>query len=174
MLSKKDLELLKLHDELTYDKVRRQYINSLCLFLCDEFNLCKSEAIDLADEAFIKAAYLKIDLFNPKLSNFKTWLYQIAKNLCFDYLKNNVNVASSHSSLENNEPSIEEKHDNLFEDFKKVLTNEEYLCITYFYVYNFSVKEIARKLHKSRYTIYRIIKSAEKKIKKIVEEYYEK
>ncbi len=174
MLSKKDLELLKLHDELTYDRVRRKYINSLCLFLCDEFNLCKSEAMDLADEAFIKAAYLKIELFDSKLSDFKTWLYQIAKNICFDYLKNNVNISSSNSSLEFNEPSCEENYDNIFDDLKRLLNKNEYICITYFYVYNYSIQEIARKLNKSRYTIYRILKSAKEKIKSVAEEYHER
>lgn len=174
MLSKRDLELLILHDEITYDRVRKQYVNSLCLFLCDEFNICKNEAMDLADEAFIKAAYLKIDLFDPNLSDFKTWLYQIAKNLCFDYLKNNINISSLHFSNEFVEIGYEEKYDSLFNDLKKLLTYEEYICITYFYIYNFSIKEIAKKLNVSRYKIYRIMKAAKKKIKSIAEEYHEK
>jgi RNA polymerase sigma-70 factor (ECF subfamily) len=57
----------------------------------DIFNLClnivthREDAEDLAQEAFIEA-YNSIDSFREN-SQFKTWLYRIAINKCYDYLR---------------------------------------------------------------------------------------
>lgn len=53
---------------------------------CDRLLNNRSEAEDVAQQAFIRA-YEKLAEFNPKRAHFSTWLYRIATNLAIDQLR---------------------------------------------------------------------------------------
>lgn len=51
------------------------------------------EAEDVTQEVFVKL-WKNIKKFNPE-KKFKTWLFQIAKNTCIDFLRKNKNLVSA-------------------------------------------------------------------------------
>ena len=53
---------------------------------CDRLVQNRSDAEDIAQEAFVKA-YLKLKDYKPEKSRFSTWLYKIATNLAIDFLR---------------------------------------------------------------------------------------
>jgi len=53
---------------------------------CDRYLHSRSDAEDIAQQAFIKA-YAKLSEFNPERAHFSTWLYRIATNLVIDHLR---------------------------------------------------------------------------------------
>ncbi len=164
-ITKKDIILLKQHDEFTYLKIRKHYINPLCLFLCNEFKLCKAEAEDLAAAIFTKAAYLKIDLYDWNKGSFSTWIFTIAKNYCIDYLKDNDNISFLYSNKNVEDISSTENDFGFFYDLKKFLDNDEYNFLICYYVYEMTMNEIANKYSVNKSTICRKIKHAKKSIK---------
>lgn len=54
-------------------------------------------ALDLSQEAFVRA-YRSIQKLNPD-GKFYTWYYQILRNLCFNYLRDNARHARSFSEI---------------------------------------------------------------------------
>ncbi|HEX9974570.1 MAG TPA: sigma-70 family RNA polymerase sigma factor [bacterium] len=54
-------------------------------------------ALDLSQEAFVRA-YRSIQKLNPE-GKFYTWYYQILRNLCFNYLRDNARHAHSFSEI---------------------------------------------------------------------------
>lgn len=99
---------------------------------------------DLAQDTFIKA-YTNIASFK-NLSNFSTWLYRIAYNIFYDYIRSRKETAdldirevdSAHHSLQEN---IGEKMD-VYESLK-TLKEVERTCITLFYMEDLSIDKIA-------------------------------
>ncbi len=164
-IKKKDIFLLKQHDKFTYEKIRKHYINPLCLFLSNEFNLCKAEVEDLADTIFIKVAYLKIDLYDLNKGSFLTWLFTIAKNYCIDYLKNNVNVSYLHSNKNVEDLASTEDKFEFFYALKMLLGEEEYNYLICYFVYEMTMNEIANKYSVSKSTVCYKINHAKKLIK---------
>ncbi len=53
---------------------------------CERILKDRDEAEDIAQEAFVKA-YFQLKNYNSEKSRFSTWLYKIATNLAFDYLR---------------------------------------------------------------------------------------
>lgn len=99
---------------------------------------------DLAQETFIKA-YTNITSFK-NLSNFSTWLYRIAYNTFYDYIRNHKEStgldarevdAIHHTEQEN----IGQKMD-VYESLK-TLKETERTCVTLFYMEDISIDKIA-------------------------------
>ena len=99
---------------------------------------------DLAQETFIKV-WSKIDKFKG-LASFKTWLYKMAYNIYYDRVrsvKHYEDIESpevSEKLSENDEKSFE--YENLYIALGR-LKDEERMCITLFYLEDFSIKKIA-------------------------------
>lgn len=53
---------------------------------CEQLLKSRSEAEDMAQEAFVKA-YLQLAKYDSSKGRFSTWLYRIATNLCLDSLR---------------------------------------------------------------------------------------
>lgn len=60
---------------------------------CDRLVGNRSDAEDIAQEAFVKA-YLQLDRYQPDKAKFSTWLYKIATNLSLDYLRKQKRVTA--------------------------------------------------------------------------------
>jgi RNA polymerase sigma-70 factor (ECF subfamily) len=73
-----------------------------------------SQAEDVAQEAFIRA-YQKLDQYDEQFA-FSTWLYKIADNLAFRYLKQakHVSLDTVADVLPDNAPSVADKVDREF------------------------------------------------------------
>lgn len=68
-----------------FDDLVKRYHPGLIIH-CEQLVKNRKEAEDIAQEAFVRA-YTRLDQFDPARARFSTWLYKIATNLAFDYLK---------------------------------------------------------------------------------------
>lgn len=79
---------------------------------CENILKNREDAVDIAQEAFIKA-FNKLDNFSTEKARFSTWLYRIATNLCIDLLRKNkrkVHIKNIEEQLESTLPHhIEEE-----------------------------------------------------------------
>lgn len=131
-------------DKEAFGKLVRKYqspVRRLFLHLtCGDGELSD----DLAQETFIKA-YTTLASFR-NLSGFSTWLYRIAYNQFYDYVRSRKVT----ETLDDGEPytergataeSVERKID-VYRSLK-MLKEEERVCITLFYIEDLSIDKIA-------------------------------
>ena len=99
---------------------------------------------DLAQDTFIKA-YTNIASFK-NLSSFSTWLYRIAYNIFFDYIRSRKETADLDSREIDNAHFTEQedfsKNSDIYESLK-MLKEIERTCITLFYMEDLSIDKIA-------------------------------
>jgi RNA polymerase sigma-70 factor (ECF subfamily) len=139
----------------------------------------RTEAEDITQETFIKA-YFALKSFKKEFK-FSTWLYKIATNLCWNFLKKNKTINLENSIFERFESqdksAIEkiEKEDEssvIHESIKKLLPKYR-IVITLFYFDGLSLKEISRVLNLPEGTIKTHLYRAKNNLKEIIEEAYE-
>jgi len=101
-------------------------------------------ADDLSQECFIKV-YQRLDSFK-KLASFKSWLYRIATNCFYDYLR----AEKPHEDIEDTSAQwlIRSEQDNLGQQMDingalMVLTVTERTCVTLFYMEDMKIDKIA-------------------------------
>ncbi|WP_321478384.1 RNA polymerase sigma factor [uncultured Bacteroides sp.] len=116
--------------------VRRFFLN----LTCGDSELSD----DLAQDTFIKA-YTNIASFK-NLSSFSTWLYRIAYNIFYDYIRSrkettNLEPREIDPLYSTEQKNIGEKMD-IYESMK-VLKEIERTCITLFYMEDTSIDKIA-------------------------------
>ncbi len=80
-------------DALSFEKILNKYLKPIYNFLYQFVNDV-SQAEDLTQETFIKA-WKNIRKFD-RSKNFKIWLFTIAKNTAFDYLKKKKTIPFSY------------------------------------------------------------------------------
>jgi RNA polymerase sigma-70 factor (ECF subfamily) len=92
-----DSELIK-----QYFKGNEQALNNLVeryfkqvFFFAKTYVKNDAEAEDIAQEVFVKA-WKNLDKFEPE-KKFKTWLFQITKNTCIDFLRKHKNFIAPES-----------------------------------------------------------------------------
>lgn len=154
-MSSKDVALLKKHDEDTYDKVRKHYINSLCLYLRSEYRLTISEAEEIAEETIIKACYKKINKYDKKKSTFSTWIYAIAKNESINYIKRKKKEELLEIEIED-----KRKDSYILIEIEKILSKEENEIFIEHIIYGYTYKEISLMHNISVFKVMRIVKHA--------------
>ncbi|WP_321334853.1 RNA polymerase sigma factor [uncultured Bacteroides sp.] len=98
---------------------------------------------DLAQDTFIKA-YTSIASFK-NLSSFSTWLYRIAYNVFYDYIrsrKDTIGLESKEvdSTFKTEQENVGQKID-IYQSLKK-LKDIERTCITLFYMEDVSIEKI--------------------------------
>lgn len=99
---------------------------------------------DLAQDTFIKA-YTHLASFQ-NLSSFSTWLYRIAYNVFYDYLRNRKETAELDAREVDAVSSIEQENVGRKMDIYqslKMLKEAERTCITLFYMEDVSIDKIA-------------------------------
>ena len=99
---------------------------------------------DLAQDTFIKA-YTNIATFK-NLSNFSTWLYRIAYNVFYDYIRSRKETTELDSREVDAANSVEQdnigQRMDIYQSLKK-LKEVERTCITLFYMEDVSIDKIA-------------------------------
>lgn len=129
----------KAFDELVkkyQSPIRRFFLN----LTCGDSELSD----DLAQDTFIKA-YTNIASFK-NLSSFSTWLYRIAYNIFYDYIRSRKETNDLDAREVDATSSVEQ--DNLCQKMDvyqslKTLKEIERTCITLFYMEDVSIEKIA-------------------------------
>ncbi len=165
-LNKHDLLLLLKHDEDTYHKVYCELSNIICLYLIKNFHLSLEETKEIANDAFVQGAYLKIKQFDPNKSSFQTWIFTIAKNNCLNYLKKKKDLSFQDEGISINK-IIDTNNINkgLLYELGFILNEVEFTYIEEHFIYDLSYHEIAKKYNVSLFYVKKIIKNAYDKIR---------
>ena len=79
-------QVAELHDKTAFDRLVRKYQSPIRRFFLHQTLGDAQLSDDLAQETFIKA-YVNLQKFRG-LANFSTWLFRIAYNVYYDYLRN--------------------------------------------------------------------------------------
>lgn len=127
-----------------FDALVRKYQSAIRRFFLN-LTLGDSElSDDLAQETFIKA-YTNITSFK-NLSNFSTWLYRIAYNTFYDYIRSrkesaNLDAGEVDAIHYTEQDNVGQKMD-VYESLK-TLKETERTCVTLFYMEDISIDKIA-------------------------------
>lgn len=137
-------QVVVLKNTRAFDQLVRKYQSPIRRFFlnltCGDSELSD----DLAQDTFIKA-YTNMASFK-NLSSFSTWLYRIAYNVFYDYIRNrketmdlNAREVDANSSTE--QVNVGAKMD-VYQSLK-TLKEMERTCITLFYMEDISIEKIA-------------------------------
>lgn len=137
-------QVVVLKNTKAFDQLVRKYQSPIRRFFlnltCGDSELSD----DLAQDTFIKA-YTNIASFK-NLSSFSTWLYRIAYNVFYDYIRNrketmdlDAREVDANSSTE--QVNVGTKMD-VYQSLK-TLKEMERTCITLFYMEDISIEKIA-------------------------------
>lgn len=158
-------------DDNGFVELIKIYKDGLILYLCGIMgNVHLAE--DLTEDTFVKIITKK-PKFSEK-STFKTWLYAIARNVAFDYLRKNKGItevsADELHNLQTDEESLEKAYikeeeriqlhkamDTLLPDYKQVL------WLTYFEEFN--AKEVSQIMKKSVHSVETLLYRARRSLK---------
>ncbi len=108
-------------------------------------------AEDLAQDAILKAIE-KIAYYDPSKGNFKSWLYRLTQNLCFDAIRkmDKMNVVPIHPNIVHNEKEekkIERAEIKKIRNAMQFLSKRDRMLITYKFMFNLSGREMAQLLN---------------------------
>ena len=127
-----------------FDKLVRKYQSPVRRFFLNQTCGDADLSDDLAQETFIKA-YTCIASFKG-LSNFSTWLYRIAYNVFYDYIRSRKETDELDTSQVDAQCSTRQKDVGLEMDLYQALATLkeiERTCITLFYLDDLSIDKIA-------------------------------
>ncbi|HHY71595.1 MAG TPA: RNA polymerase sigma factor [Thermoanaerobacterales bacterium] len=138
-------------------------IFSYVFYLCSD----RTAAEEICQEVFLKV-YLNISKFEGR-SSFKTWIYKIARNTCYDFIRNPNNITGSGTEIidegiKNPDPNPEEciiikEKNELIKKTLKALSCKHRNYIILRDIQGFSYKEISEitgeKLNSVKTGIYR-------------------
>lgn len=138
-------QVLVLKNTRAFDKLVKKYQSQVRRFFLNQ--TCGDEYLsdDLAQETFIKV-YKNLGKFK-NLSNFSTWLYRIAYNVFYDYIRQKKEMANLESS---NAEKIHFTESNQFEKKNDIylalnqLKDTERTCVTLFYMEDVSIDKISK------------------------------
>jgi RNA polymerase sigma-70 factor (ECF subfamily) len=143
-------------DPDAYRELVERYQTGLIIH-CENILKDRHDGEDIAQEAFIKA-YMYLPKFSKEKAKFSTWLYQIATNLCIDYLRKNrrkVHLKDIESRVEAAETAyLEEDEIQQLRQLVEELEPPKYAQIIKAYFWEGkSYQEIAESFHTSTNTI---------------------
>ncbi len=152
-------------------EIIRDYKDGLILYL-NGFVSNIHTAEELMEDTFVKIATKK-PRFSGK-SSFKTWLYAIARNIAFDYIRKNKHVKEV--SIEDYREMLRDEEDlekSYFKEEQKILLykslrklNPEYRQILYLvYFEGFTNEEVAAVMKKNKRQIENLIYRAKQSLK---------
>lgn len=171
------VDALEKNDLIKIEKVFNDIYNSnykLVYFCVANFIMNKEDILELVDDVFINF-YNHIHNINVD-GSIKYYLTRSAKNLSINFIKkNNKEISIEDKYLENLSYVKMEYIDNsLFNDIKKILTEEDYNIIFNHIVLGYSLIEIAKEMDESKNTIKSKYRRALLKLKKeLGGKYYE-
>ncbi|MBO4444928.1 MAG: RNA polymerase sigma factor [Bacteroidaceae bacterium] len=139
-----------------YDTLVQRHQASLRQFLLSLTGGDGMLSDDLAQDSFVKA-WLQLNTFKNK-SSFKTWLFRIAYNVFYDYIRSRKEVQSI-EDVETEVNSFYKQQANdgsLSSDIQQamqLLSANERTCITLFYLDSLQIKDIASVLNMPEGTV---------------------
>ena len=137
-------QALMLHNTRAFDQLVRKYQSPIRRFFLHQ--TCGDEPLsdDLAQETFIKA-YTGLASFQG-LSNFATWLYRIAYNVFYDYIRTRKETDDLDTARVDAQCYTRQKDIGQEMDIYRALATLkeiERTCITLFYLEDQSIEKIA-------------------------------
>ena len=137
-------QVVVLHNKSAFDQLVRKYQSQVRRFFLNQTCGDKELSDDLAQDTFIKA-YTSLDSFKGA-AHFSTWLYRIAYNVFFDYIRSqkptsDLEVVTTDAAYSNEQQDIGRKMD-VYAALQQ-LKEAERTCITLFYMEELEIKKIA-------------------------------
>lgn len=127
-----------------YDTLVRKYQSAVRRFFLHQTLGNAALSDDLAQETFIKA-YTSLSSFKG-LSSFNTWLYRIAYNVFYDYIRSRKETAELDTreidAINSTEQENVGQKMDVYQSLK-TLKEVERICITLFYMEDVSIDKIA-------------------------------
>jgi RNA polymerase sigma-70 factor, ECF subfamily len=137
-------QVLILNKKSAFDLLVKKYQGSIRRFFLNQTLGDKEFSDDLAQETFIKA-YLNLKSFR-KMSSFSTWLFRIAYNVFYDYIRSQKETCSMDSAevqaMHSSNSADSSKKMDVYQSLA-VLKEAEKTCITLFYIEDQSIEKIA-------------------------------
>ncbi len=135
-------QVIVFHNNRAFDTLVKKYQSPVRRFFLQLTLGDKELSDDLAQDTFIKA-YTSLASFK-NLSNFSTWLYRIAYNVFYDYIRHRKETESLEGEqvnrLSTEQANLSTKMD-VYESLK-LLKKEERVCITLFYMEDLPIDKI--------------------------------
>ena len=137
-------QVVVLGNKRAFDTLVKKYQSPVRRFFLHQTLGDESLSDDLAQETFIKA-YTRIASFK-NLSNFGTWLFRIAYNVFYDYIRtrketSDLEDSETDTSCRTEQPDIGTEMD-IYRAFAQ-LKETERTCITLFYMEDLPIDKIA-------------------------------
>lgn len=137
-------QVVVLHNKRAFDQLVRKYQSQVRRFFLNQTCGDKELSDDLAQDTFIKA-YTSLNSFKGA-ANFSTWLYRIAYNVFFDYIRSqkptsDLEIVTTDAAYSNEQQDIGKKMD-VYAALQQ-LKEAERTCITLFYMEELEIKKIA-------------------------------
>ena len=171
-IDKKCIRLIVERDQKTIEYVYSSYYK-LVKYHVYEIVRNNEDAEELTQDVFVKV-FDKIEQYNEKHS-FATWLINIAKHTAIDHLRKkrpNIELVEDASILESKEESF---CGELDDKMRALLSEEEYIVVTYRIYFDQKFTEIAKMLKTSTATVagkyYKAILRLKKSLKE--EDFYD-
>ena len=137
-------QVVVFHNTRAFDELVRKYQSPIRRFFLNQTCGDNELSDDLAQDTFIKA-YTNIASFK-NLSNFSTWLYRIAYNVFYDYIRSRKETADLDAKEVDAMNSTEQinvgQQIDLYQSLKS-LKEIERTCITLFHMEDVSIDKIA-------------------------------
>ena len=137
-------QVVVLHNKSAFDQLVRKYQSQVRRFFLNQTCGDKELSDDLAQDTFIKA-YTNLKSFKGT-ANFSTWLYRIAYNVFFDYIRSqkptsDLEVVTTDADYRHEQQDLAKKMD-VYAALGQ-LKEAERTCITLFYMEELEIKKIA-------------------------------
>ena len=137
-------QVVVFHNTRAFDQLVKKYQSPVRRFFLHQTCGDSELSDDLAQDTFIKA-YTNIASFK-NLSSFSTWLYRIAYNVFYDYIRSRKEMAGLDTTEIDAINSTEQENVGQKMDVYqslKTLKDVERTCITLFYIEDQSIEKIA-------------------------------
>lgn len=137
-------QVVVLHDTRAFDQLVRKYQSPIRRYFLNQTCGDQELSDDLAQDTFLKA-YTSLGSFK-KLSGFSTWLYRIAYNIFYDYLRSHKATDDLDSCQTDARYSVRQDDVGQRIDIYQalaILKDMERTCITLFYMEDLSIEKIA-------------------------------
>lgn len=137
-------QVVVFHNTRAFDQLVRKYQSPVRRFFLHQTCGDSELSDDLAQETFIKA-YINIATFK-NLSNFSTWLYRIAYNVFYDYIRSRKETEDLDTYRVDARYSTQQRDVGQQMDIYRALATlkaPERTCITLFYMEDLSIEKIA-------------------------------
>lgn len=137
-------QVVVFHNNRAFDQLVRKYQSAVRRFFLNQTCGDSELSDDLAQETFIRA-YTNLASFR-NLSSFSTWLYRIAYNQYYDYLRSRKETDDLDTMQVDAQCSTRQPDTGLKTDLHRALAtlkDIERTCITLFYLEDQSIEKIA-------------------------------